>query len=793
MTLTGGLQRVACNASGLRRLIVGLLAIAVGLAIAPGSGVAQSTNPSLGADQGVVSYDIPRQDLNTALLLFADRAGLQLVYDPALVEGRRSAALSGAFRAQEGLTRLLAGTGITFRPSGADTVTLERAATQNDSGPLQLGPIVVQGDKVGRTTAEIPPSTEVIDGAEADQPSTPSVISAIRGIPNVFAEEGIQLPAIRGIDGTAGLRQAFSAGTQPRVPVLIDGVARPLSNSFSISRSSTWDVSSIEVARGPQPSSTGRNALAGAVRVFTNDPIFEFEGAARLSGQTADGTVGGAAMVNVPILPGQLAFRGTVEEERGKSYVDVTDPTDFGFDVEDEEFRRYRGKLLIVPEVLPELELQFGIDYIHTEGPLPGFVDGDPSDLEVADFATNSAYENNDQTAYLGTAGYELSDFVDVNLRTSFIDNDLAFPGSGFTIEQREFESESFVQFDSAWIIDRGVVGVIHNRATEDTDASTFSADGDIHNTGIYGEAEVGLGALGLLDDLTLIAGGRYEIDDRSRSVIVNGASASDRSFTEQGFMPKVGLRYQPTPDVTVGYTYSESFRPGGIDVDLFAAILNFPTVNVSEFDPETLHQHEIYGRSSLWDGSVVLSASAFYYIYEDAQVPGASSAASVGGGTLFGNVPEARGLGLEFEADVQLTEQLSFTSGVGLLDTKITDPGPNLAQFQDDELPRAPNVTANFDLRYDSGFGFDAAAKLRYVSSTTSGLGQPKLGSYALLDLTAGYEIDMGFGSFRVDAFVENVTDKRYFTFRERRASGFAFDAVGRPRTFGIAGTLRF
>ena len=274
--------------------------------------------------------------------------------------------------------------------------------------------------------------------------------------------------------------------------------------------------------------------------------------------------------------------------------------------------------------------------------------------------------------------------------------------------------------------------------------------------------------------------------------MLVGGSSVSDASFTERRFMPKVGLRYAPLEDLWLGYTYSEAFRPGGVDVDLFAPAFGFP-VNVAEFQPETLRQHEIFARTALWNDRVEIGTSAFYYIYEDAQIPGAATLPSVLGGNLFGNVPEARGLGFEVDARVAVTDQITLTGALGVLDTEITDAGAVLSDLEGEELPRAPNLTANLGLLYQSDFGLDASAALRFVGETSSGISQPTIDRYSVLDLAAGYEFAMGAGSFRIDAFIENVADERYFTFVERRESGFAFDAVGRPRTFGLAGTIRF
>ena len=696
-------------------------------------------------------------------------------------------------------------------------------------GPvLKLKGIVVTGDKIGRLAGEAPPSITIVEGEEAEQPINRHIKMILRKAANVFVEEGIQLPSIRGIDGSGGGRQAITAGVQPRIPILIDDAPRPLNNSFSISRSSTWDVSSMEIARGPQPSSTGRNALGGAIRIYTNDPGFEYAAAARLRGFTADGTIDGAAMVNLPLIDNQVALRATLEESRGNAYIDVTDEARALIpgqrDVEEELYQRYRGKLLFTPEAIPGLQVKFNIDHMRTEGPIPGFAqgNGDPKDFTIpvvkgaspeiqdAGFGLQSAFEENDQTTYTGRTNYVLSEFAELELRGSFINNNLLFADTGvgfgeLSYDLDQVEGEGFLRLSDLGVLKRGLVGVIHNTSTEEgVNPNPFFgivSDGEINNTGWYGEAEIALGELGLADGLTLIAGGRYERDDRHRSIRYDinfppfpmAEVVSEGGFSARRFLPKVGLRYAPTNELTLGYTYSESFRAGGIDVD------PFPVPAFARFDPESLSQHEVYAKSAVLNRRVSLAASAFYYTYEDAQIPGASQVMTpFGSAFLFGNVPEAVGYGLELEATADLMAGFSLNGALGLLKTEITDAGPVLrATNEGGSLPRAPGTTASLALNYAPGYGFNASLSGRFVGRTTSGLNQPSIPSYTIFDLSAGYEFQQGyFGGFRVDLFIENLTDQGYFTFRERVDSGFAVNALegkGRPHTFGFSSTWRF
>lgn len=672
-----------------------------------------------------------------------------------------------------------------------------------DDGPIVLAPIVVQGEKIGRSVDEVPPSIFVLDEDEIDRPGSRSVISTINAIGNVVSEEGIQLPSIRGIDGSAGREQSISAGAQPRVPILIDDVARPLINSAAVSRSSTWDVASVEVAKGPQASSTGRNALGGAIRVYTNDPSFDFEGALRGEGFTADGTFAGAGMVNIPVIEDQVAVRFTAEGSKGETFVDVLDPTNFSFDPEEEVFERYRGKLLITPEPIEGLEILLSADRIESEGPLPGFIDSDADDATVSDFGNTNAYEINEQTAYAGRVRYAFSDNFELTIRGSHIENDNLSPDTFLGLGNLSFlndetEFESYLRFSSSDFLQSGVIGFIRNQADEDGDNDApvfrFATDGKVVNTGAYGELELDVAQLGAPDGLAIILGGRYERDERSRTVSA-GATFIDSDLEESRFLPKLGLRYTPNDNWAFGYTYSEGFRPGGVDIDLSALIFSFPAVAIAPFEPETISQHEIYTRASLLDGRLDLGASAFYYKYEDAQVPGASDVpvAQPGAPNLFGNVPEAVGMGIELDATADLGSGFTLFSSLGYLNTEITDAGAALAAFDGSDLPRAPEFTGSIGLLYEHELGFHARADARYVGDQFSGLGEVEIDSYAVLDFAGGYRFETNYADIELDAFVQNVTDERYFTYRIDVGTPLVEQSIGRPRTFGARVTMRF
>jgi len=79
------------------------------------------------AAEHLITFDIPAQPLDAALSAYGAATGIQLLFDPALTEGRRAIGLKGTFSAEAALGQLLAGTGIAARMIGDEGFTLVAA------------------------------------------------------------------------------------------------------------------------------------------------------------------------------------------------------------------------------------------------------------------------------------------------------------------------------------------------------------------------------------------------------------------------------------------------------------------------------------------------------------------------------------------------------------------------------------------------------------------------------------------------------------------------------------------
>lgn len=107
------------------------------------------------------SFNITPQPLASALRQFADQSGMQLAYRTAELRGINSPGFQGSAPSTQALARLLAGTGISYNVSGANTVTIQRPTATADGGALPPGAIPldtidVQGANPNSTMRPMP-------------------------------------------------------------------------------------------------------------------------------------------------------------------------------------------------------------------------------------------------------------------------------------------------------------------------------------------------------------------------------------------------------------------------------------------------------------------------------------------------------------------------------------------------------------------------------------------------------------------------------------------------------------
>jgi outer membrane receptor protein involved in Fe transport len=296
----------------LRTLVVGCACVAI-----------------LATGAGAKNFSIPRGDLATALDSYMKQTGVELLYPADAVRGARTGGVQGNLSADDALSQILKGTGFTRRrdPSGMVDIVRDARAELDDASRLQIAAtpapaasgasletVTVTSSKIGGDVQNIPISITALSQEQLTQTQTAGGPDLVKQVPNMtftktnFSGYSIQL---RGI-GT----QAISVTTDPAVAVAFNDIPFIRNHFFE---QEFYDVSQVEVLRGPQGTLYGRNATAGVVNLVSAKPSDQFEAMASLEvGNYGERRPEG--MINIPIEDDRLDLRVAGEWTKRQGY-----------------------------------------------------------------------------------------------------------------------------------------------------------------------------------------------------------------------------------------------------------------------------------------------------------------------------------------------------------------------------------------------------------------------------------------------------------------------------------------
>ncbi|HSX60375.1 MAG TPA: TonB-dependent receptor, partial [Tahibacter sp.] len=667
---------------------------------------------------------------------------------------------------------LLAGSGW-VADGGSGGVAVREAGSGDEQ---RLSTIVVTGEKIDRPLHETTTAVSVLRDDATDSGQTRSVYDLAGRVPNVITNAA-GLPSIRGVAGAGPANGVFSfiSGARPRISTSVDGAAETWSGQRYVD-AGLWDVEQVEVLRGPQSTTQGRNTIAGAIVVNTKDPTFDREAAARAGYENEDGKALLAGMISGP-LSDDVAFRVAAESLRGHGFIEYVD-ADWPWDPS--QIRRYnlRGKLLWKPRDLPGLSVKFTLSRRDQKGEYLNTVDGD--DLFAYRFhgiASNTRYQDSSNTTATADAAYAFSDAWSGHFLYSRGDYSAHFQESGtdrFSLDLDETSDTLEARFvhaprDSA---SHGVIGAYYYRRAQDLLAAPDGFVGDDHVTtaALFGDGTLALG-----ERWKLLAGGRFERERQERDVIAwPGRPWQGRVLTDISdpiFLPKLGASVDLAPATTLSLTGRKGYNAGGGSIDWI-------TSEFYEYEKEEVETYELGLRSQPGDGRLQLAANLFHSDYDGYQALL---------DRRFVNVPRGRSRGAEFEATARLSERFELNGSVGWLDTEVTRADAANPQILGNEFNNAPHLTASLGFKAYAGehvfFGAQLNRVGRYFSEIDN---DPALraGGYTLANIDAGYETT----HCTVRAYVRNLTNEDVLYYRTS-----SLGQVGAPRTFGVIVDWRY
>ncbi len=659
--------------------------------------------------------------------------------------------------------------------------------------------ITVTGQQQKRTLQKTTASVAVVTVKDMADSTVADLYDVVDAVPNVHGSQGGKGFSIRGID-----QRGFGSGTGLLVNVEVDGVSLHNDASTFLGPYSTWDLEQVEIFRGPQSTQKGRNSLAGAIILRGQAPTYEPQVASRLSYGDLDSWQA-AAMINVPLVADKLAFRLAVDQRRSDGWVEnpIRGEEDYDF----RDLLSVRGKLRFDPSD----RFQGLLSFTYADNRVG-------EDIIVTDSFPASRFNLSDET------GEEGSEHQMMSLELSYLLNDAWRVQSTSTLYRHEYlriedsdqsplpgnrldqnaDDDSVTQqlrllYDGGGKV-RGVVGVyVADIDDENLSAATLpgtffglpdfvSITGflarreETENQALFGEVDVELS-----ERLTLTAGARFDQEERrlrsDQSFTIDppviafpSLPPEDLSSEYDAFLPKLALTYQSSASTSFGVSAQRGYRAGGRSIA-------FISQQVSDFDPETTDNYEVFVRSRSADGRWQLNANAFYIDWQDQQVS-VRTALGLENDVLTVNAGSSRLQGLEAELRGRPRQNLEISAAVGWVDAEFDTFVDGGIDFSGNEFPLAPSWSTSLGMHWQIAPRWDLDARwLAQGSYFSDPSNDPEfeVGSRNLVHVKLGYRQ----GSWAAHLVVRNLLDEDYLVQRLPEGS-----RSGEPQVVGLRWT---
>lgn len=748
------------------------------------------------APKNTVDFDIPAGSLANALNTLARQAGLTLSAPPKLLAGKQAGSVNGKLTVVRALQSVLADSGLTYRFTGAASLTVEPLP---DAQTSTLAPVTVYGAKTGGSLEDTTSSIGVVDSETLTQRDIRTFREAFRTLGNVMDGDWVDAGfVIRGVNS-----EGLTPGGDPLASLYIDGVRQTVNGARRGARG-TWDVEQVEVYRGPQSTLSGRAALAGAVYLKTKDPTFEPEAAVKVTTGSMS-TREAAVMASGPLVEDELAYRVAAEYQSREN--DISYPAYENFERHDDfvedEYYQVRGKLMWLPQALPDTSALLSYSFSHDSpfsddigGPLLGLdYDDRRGDFNPPVFAEDRSADTQNLSLEITQS---LGPALTFTSLSGWSDNTTERPSVNegtlgeTNLTQGDFDQSIVTQefrFNyrlNQWRWVAGLYGAWeeadggYHRPDYFGSTQTSRDSSETKNYALFGEVEYEF-----LPSWRAVVGGRVDYTDREQTTFFsqNGAVSTDDAlaFDETVFLPKLGLIKQLADHHTLGLTVQEGYRSGGSRVQSISG-------EQYEYDPEKALTYELSYKGQSVDRRWQLAANVFYMDWKDQQVEVRDDPAVVQSARVT-NAASSTLQGFELEGRYAFSDFWSGFASIGYVDSEFEDfVDNNLGDLSGERFPEAPEWNAAAGLFYQHSGGFFAGADAKYVSKYLSSFGAGKadyVDGHTIANAQLGYRK----ADWTITVFAENLFDREYFVYESENLAA----TLGSRRVAGVSVEARF
>jgi iron complex outermembrane receptor protein len=763
------------------------------------------------------SFSMAAKPLPQALSDFSRITGISVVYTDEAPYGITAPAVSGQLSAEQAMQRLLAGSGFTFRRTDGHTLVLEPLPTE---GALNLGATTITS-VMDQSTSYQPPDTSSVMRTSASLQEIPQTV-------NIVPAQVIRDQTPRNLDdalaNVSGITQGNTLGsTQDSVmtrgfgdnrngSIMRDGM--PIVQG----RGMNATVDRVEVLKGPASLLYGIQDPGGVVNMVSKKPELEQYNALTVRGSTYGEGKNGSG--------GTFDSTGALGES-GLAYRMVLDH-------EDEDYWRNYGvhrETLVAPSLAwfgENTKLLFAYEHREFLTPFDRGTVIDPRDNHPLDIPRDRRLDepfNNMEgrsDLYHFEADHQLNDNWNAHfgyswnretydasqVRVTAIDTNKgtltrSMDGTQNAISTDRFTTVSLegnvdvagMRHDLVFGIDDEYRKIYREDLIRQKSLTTFSYLNPVYGREVAGttvspadsaqtdklrsDSAFLQDSIHLTDQWILVAGGRFQEYDQYAGKGVPFKANTDSNG--QKWVPRAGLVYRYTDELSFYGSYTESFKPNST----IAPLSGSSTVLDGSIAPEEAKSWEVGARLDM-PGRITGNVALF-----DIKKRNVLVANSEGPVTLYSAAGEVRSRGLELDLSGQLSERWSMIGSYAYTDAEVTeDP-----DYKGKKLQNVAKNSGSLSAVYDFGsiIGGDqlrVGAGARYVGERAgNAVNDFELPSYTVADAFATYDTQLDGQKVKFQLNVKNLFDRTYYT---SAASRF-FVSMGDSRQVTLSSTLEF
>ena len=763
------------------------------------------------------SFALAAKPLPQALSDFSRVTGISVVYTDEAPYAITTPAVSGQMSAEQALQRLLSGSGFTFRRTDGHTLVLEPLPSE---GTLNLGATTITSVMDQSMSYQPPPTSSVMRSS--------ALLQEIPQTVNVIPAQVIRDQAPRNLDdalaNVSGITQGNTLGsTQDSVmtrgfgdnrngSIMRDGM--PVVQGRGLNAS----VDRIEVLKGPASLLYGIQDPGGVVNMVSKKPELEEYNALTLRGSTYGEGKNGSG--------GGLDSTGALGDT-GLAYRMILDH-------EDEDYWRNYGthrETLVAPSLAwfgESTTLLFAYEHREFLTPFDRGTVIDPRDNHPLDISRDRRLDepfnnmegrsdlyhfeadhalNDDWNAHFGYS-WNRETYDASQVRITAIDTNRgtltrSMDGTQNAISTDRFTTVSLegkvnvagMQHDLVFGIDDEYRKIYREDLIRQKSLSTFSYTNPVYGREVAGttvspadsaqtdklrsDSVFVQDSIHLTDRWILVAGARFQEYDQYAGKGVPFQANTDSNG--QKWVPRAGLVYRYTDELSFYGSYTESFKPNST----IAPLSGSTTVLDGSIAPEEAKSWEVGAKLDI-PGRVTGNVALF-----DIKKRNVLVANSEGPVTLYSAAGEVRSRGLEVDLTGQLSDRWNMIGSYAYTDAEVTqDP-----TYKGKKLQNVAKNTGSLSAVYDFGtvIGGDqlrVGAGARYVGERAgNAVNDFDLPSYTVADAFASYDTRVEGQRVKFQLNVKNLFDRTYYT---SAASRF-FVSMGDSRQVTLSSTLEF